>query len=942
MSFSLLIHCNAVISVSVDMTGVGVGGLVSLVASVSIIAIVGRMTSHGLSIPAVGGAPGGLSVLLGDGGAARDLLQSTTTESLVHRIVRGGMIGLGGRIAAPLGHRITTGRTRLPTRSAGRSYTRFQNVSAPYTVTRLASAGTRVTSSGIPDTKTTAQLLRQSIDIPDSPGSTYVRDEATIGYGALTTTSALKTPATLEIIQKHPAKNLIGTASVTTQPYGVLPTFTDDKNKRQTNGQEQETHNDDVVTTDRSQESSVEFHYTTLTYTHQTNVRKRNVPSHTSSNNKIVTETLQTGDVTPVDIHVDTNMTDTQTGTESPTHTEWIDELTTEIFTGGETSVAQSTGSSGRGKTANGGSEATTTVETHSSAIVSTDIGENTRTVGLLNGDDTSAGGTDTSTRANALTNGAFTHHMVVDGASTIGPQYSSNHITIDAIDTVTTENNVSGVGISVVTRHPQSKGIQSMIKRDTTVALDHTTSTQRDNPSTMTAYSETTRARLIVKTGGNTTTSRLIKYNAQNSTIPTDAPSTIKETTYVIGQATTTTTDQVGNGKASAGVNVSIVNWGETTTGDATILASHKTEIVTTLPRSANSQDMSTRVTTQEVDISNEGNIVTFEPTVSNEKEAVSGFITEGNGRTRTSDVRGEPSTNEQTTTGNESGDTISDEHSATNAYTVRDPAYYATASYTPMEQSSTNSNVKFDLNPTTSSFETISDSTESTNNITTASIVHARYNMATRLALASEVSLSTHHPVTTSKTLASEVSLSTHYPATTSKTSPARNADSRRDLPTTTYRTPYAIHLVKAKPTQPIALVTHISPSQDIYGSKTGNSDAETNSVPTRDTITTEEVTSTINPTYLTRTLSDDEIATPSALYTSQSKPVCGRCVSCRNRGCRLWFYIFNIFDDSSLCDVHTPLSASNPAMLPSVYSQSAISRRLILRGLRRFHML
>ena len=834
------------------MARVGVGGLVSLVAFVAIIASISRMTSHCLTIP--GGVPGGLSALLGAGGATRDLLQTTTTESLIHRIIRGGMVGLGGRIVSPPGLRsTTTGRTRLSTRSAGRSYTRFQNMSTPYTVTRLASAGIRVFSSELSDTKTTVQLHRQSTHEYDLPGSTPMIVEASVSYETPTTV-APKIPATLEIIPQQPPNGLIETGTVTTQPTIVLPTFTEAKVKKQTNGEEPETPNVDVVTTESSPELSVEFHYTTLTYIHQTNVRKRITPSLTPPSSEAVTEALQTGDITSVHTNSDAIVTDTQTGTESPTNTERIDELTTGGFTGGETSFAESTRLSGSGKTISV-TGVTYFLVNPASVISSTDIAEHTRTVGLLNADDKPTGGAGISRKATALTNGTFTRPMSVDGASTIGPLGSSNHTTLD----VTTQNNASGVGTIdgfIVTGHPQSKAIPSMQKRDTTVALDHDKATQRDNPSTMAAYSEATHTRLIV--GGDTTTSQLITDNVQNSTSTTDAPSNIKEISPVIGEATTTYSQE--SEQVTTGATVSTVNQRVTSTDDATIVASQEMQTVTTLSTSVGSQEMSTRVTTQEGDISKEGHLVKFEPTASNEKEAASRFITDGNGKTRTSDGHGESSTNEQTTIANESDNITRNELPDTKAYTMRHSVYYSTEPYTPMEHresSSTHSNVKFDISPTTSAFETISDSTESTNDITTDSSVHARDSIATRLAFVNKASISTP------------------YPVTTSKTSPASNTDSRISLPTTTYRTPYAIHLVKPKPTQTIALATQISPSQDIYGSKTSNSNSETNSVTTRDAMTTEEINSTTNYAEdFSRDLPDDGIATPSALNTSQSK--------------------------------------------------------------------
>ena len=834
----------------------------SLVASVAIIASVARITAHGLSIP--GGVPGGLSSLLGNGGAARDLLQTTTTESLIHRILRGGNIGFGGRIGAPLGLRTTTTTRRTPrghittnpsparlsTRSAGRSYTRFQDVSTPYTVTLLSSAGTRGVSSGFLDTKTTVQV-RQSTIPPDHAGSTDMRVEASVSYET-PTTSVPKVPATLEIIPKPPPKNLIGTSSMTTQPSIVPPTFTEHKDHRQPNGQESETPDAAEFTTDTPQDSSVDFHYTTPTYIHQTKVRKRDIHSSTPSSSEAVTETFQTGDITSVDIHVDDIVTDTQTGTESPTYTERIDELTTESFTGGEISFAQATGSSGSGKMTNI-TEATNTFVKHSSVFSTTDIGENNRTMGLPNADDISTGGTTISRRTIALTNGTFTRPMFDDGAVTIGPRSSAIHPTIG----VTTQNNAPGVGTidgSVATEHPQSMTMPSMMKRDTTVASDKAKATRRDNPPTMTAYSEATHTMLIV--GGDTTTSQLITDNDQNSITITDAPPNIKEITPVIEQATTTYSEE--SGKAITGTNVTTINLRELSTGKATIVASQETETVTILSTSVISRAMSPRVRTQEVDISNEENVVTIEPTVSNDKED-SRFLTYGNGQTNTSDFRGESSTNQQTTTDNEiandTGNVVL--RSATNAYTTRNPVYYSTESYTPTEQRSTHSSVKFDVNSTTSAFETISDSTESTNSITTDSSVHARDNMATRLEIVNKTSISTAYPVTTSKTPL------------------ASNTESKRSIPTTTYRTPYAIHLVKPKPSQPMALVTQISTSQDIYGSKTSNSNSETNSVTTRESMTTEEINATTNYTEdFLRNLPEDGIATPSALNTSQSK--------------------------------------------------------------------
>ena len=846
------------------MARIGVGGLLGVVAFVAIIASISRMTSHGLTIP--GGVPGGLSALLGGGGAARDLLQSTTTESLIHRIIRGGNIGLGGRIGAPLGHRTTTttGRTprghittnpsptRLSTRSAGRSYTRFQNTTTPYTVTRLSSAGTRGISSGFPDTKTTVQLRRQSTNPPAHAGSTVMTVEASVAYDT-PTTSVPKIPATLEIIPKPPPKNLIGTGAMTTQPSIVLPTFTEHKDNRQPNGQEPETSDVDVVTTESSPESSVEFHYTTLTYIHQTKVRKRDIPSSTPSSSETVTETLQTGVVSSVYIHDDGIVTDTQPGADSQTYTERIDELTTDSYTGGEISFPQSTGSSGPGKMISV-SDPTNTFVNHSNVTRSIRIGDSTRTVGLLNADDKPTGGTTISRRAIALTNGTFTRPMFDDGAVTIGPRSSAIHPTID----VTAQNTASGVGTIhgfVVTRHPQSMTMPSMQKRDTTAALDHDKATQSDNPLIMTAYSEATQARLIVRTGGDTATTQLITDNDQNSITTTDAASNIKETTRVIAQATTTYSDE--SGKVITGTNVTTINLRELFTGKATIVASQETETVTILSTSVISGAMSPRVRTQEVDISNEENVVTIEPTVSNDKED-SRFLTYGNGQTNTSDFRGESSTNQQTTTDNEIANDTGNVglRSATNVYTTRNPVYYSTESYTPTEQRSTNSNVKFDVNSTTKAFESLSDSTESTNNITTDSSVHARDNMATRLAFVNKVSMSTP------------------YPVTTSKTAPANNTESKRSLPTTTHRTPYAIHLIKPKPSQPMAQVTQISTSQYIYGSNTSNSNTETNSVTTRDMMTIGEINSTTKSADFTRTLSDGEIAMTSVLNTSQNK--------------------------------------------------------------------
>lgn len=879
------------------MSPVAVGGLLGLVASVGLIASVSRVPSP--STPVAGGAAGGLSALHGVGGAAPGLLSPTTTESIVRRVVHGGMPGLGGRFGAPPGPRTTPRprrglRTSRSTRSTGRLHTRSTGRSTPSgeltsTVTPLASVRTRVTSTELPTAWTTIQLRIQSTDKRDRPTKMHMEVETSVTYGEPTTRNS-KTSAISGIIREQSLKNLTGAGFVTIQPSHVLPIYTEEGKIKSTHGQLTETTAVPVVTTDSQRESSAEIYRTMAANTrpNQTKLRTIGLSPHAASRHDGVTETLETQDTT------DNKVTHPVNREEHLTSTERTYELTTEGITGSERTVKYTKQSHGTtyqiGTTKK--PHVSDTVRTAEdgmlmSTISTTSVRESIRQVGLATTEDIPDVTTATSGSEIIETSGSSTHSATMPGDLTIGPRDSVSHTIQDTTDADMGVIPVLDEYESIddrVTGHTTSKTTSSIKKSDATVALDPTNATRRDKPPTTTYNYKRTPSQII----GYTTTDQLVKGTAHYSTQAPDAVANVTEATAVVVMATTADAMATAIGKIMTGVNIlrsSTVQRRDNSTGNVTPDARRDTKTSTTLPTPVSNQSMSPRLGKQEIDRPHARRHITFPPTVptdvaaikkkderSTDRSMVNHINTTSNDTTNRRSARREWShTSTQAVFSNDGGDDTTDGRvSSADPNTTHEYVHHSTESYTQSEQTSSgphkrnvgklttalhqSSSVTSNINSSTDAFETTSDPNENTNN----AIVNSGHTPG--------------KPVTTTSVeVASSDTASTvtANPGTTSKTSPVD-----RNLLTTSVKNHdvYTSHHTQTKHTEPF--VTQVSPTHEV---KISNPNDESKSTTTIDVWATEEtksVTLTNAGDFSQNTTRDNATATKATSDVSQGK--------------------------------------------------------------------
>ena len=537
-----------------------VGGLVGLMASVGLIATVSHISSERPSTRSGGGgAPGAVSALRGAGAAARGLLSPTTTESLVGRVLHGGMPGLGGRFGAPIESK-TTATTPHPTsHSTHRPDIRRATWLLGLTTiaTPFASGRTQVTSTRFPTAKTTAQSRRQSTDKRDRQVNMHLDVGTSVTYGEPTTGHS-KTSAKLGIVREPSVMSLVGSRSSTKQPSNVLPVFAEERSKVSlTRGQQPDTTAVAMVTSGAPVKPSNEIYQTTGAETHETNFKKIGLSVDTTSSRYKITEMLETHATTGAVNRANSRaVTNTYSQQKSyATFTERIAELTTvDIFGGGrvveyakQPHVTGSDPSHQRGTTATTqATEAVRSTRGVPQAAVSTApttvIGENTPQLGGATTYGTGEDNTDSPGQVKV-----DTEVVEVSGPVTLSPSTPGDVTTWspsviqrmlqDTTGAVTLLSSAPNDDDTVVrvTRNPKGKTTQPAMSSFRTDSFNHVKTTNDDAASTTTSNYRRTPDRI----SDATMTDTLITHTPHNLTLATETTYNTKETPPAVVGAT-------------------------------------------------------------------------------------------------------------------------------------------------------------------------------------------------------------------------------------------------------------------------------------------------------------------------------------------------------------------------------------------------------------------
>ena len=877
-----------------------------LMASVGLIATVSHISSERPSPPAVGGgAPGAVAALQGVGAAARGLLSPTTTESLVGRVLHGGMPGLGGRFGAPIEPKTTATTPHTTSRSTGRPDIRRTTWSLGLTTvaTPFASGRTRVTSTRFPTAKTTVKTHRKSTDKRDRLGNMHLNVGTSVTYGEPTTGHS-KTSAKWRIVREPSVMSLVGSRSSTKQPSNVLPVFAEEPSKVSlTRGQQPDTTAVAMETSDAPVKPPNEVYHTTAAETHETNFKEIGLALDTTSSRYKITEVLETEATTGAVNHANSRaVTNPYNQKEYATFTDRIAELTTgDIFGGGRADqYAKQPHVTGSGQIHQRGTTATTqaTDAVRSTrgvphAAVSTApitaTGENTHQLGEATiygtGEDSSdyPGEVKADTEVTEVSGSVTLSSSKPGDVTTWSPSViqRTRQDTTDAATVLSSEPNDDDTVVRP-TRNPKGKTTQPAMSSFQTDSFNPIKTTNDDRPSTMIPSYRRTPQRI----SDGTTADTLIKHTPHHPTLATETTYNTKETPPPVVGATADdpTMNETGETVTREG--------GPSTTDEFTsqaIVTSTSREREDTVPSATLSQSYSSRSMSplrrlKDIDRTDAWRPVTSPSVVpievtaeNNEEERSSTSSVVSPSDIDNNDNLYSPSTHKKLSSYTSTHAPFSHNNADTTpltsagSRTTHEPLYRSTNSYaqrehtspdahdgsvsevksgTPLHQSSS---VAFVIKPSTDSLSTTLTPSKHSDSTTDMS-VQMPHVPGTRTAL---------HERTSSD---EPVSMTATYPGTTDKTTVDRPGY-KRHLPTTG-RDPYTGHVTETQ---------HTGSTQNNIVSKIPSPTDESSTETTMDTGNTEDVRSlmTTHAVNLTRSaINADAVIRPATANMTQGK--------------------------------------------------------------------